>query len=382
MRQIFLVFIAYYGINCFSNVYFLFGPLYEQFGASPRQAGLFLSIFYMAMILCRPLGSWVMEHIGIRRALIGSSIVSALTGVGMALSVSNAAVLLFFRALSGVSVSVFIVATVAYQSMVLDAKSRGKGFALFATGSMIPMATVVPLAEWFLRQGWTALYLWLPTFVALLCLAVSMMLKDGSPTGKKKEEAWASYSELFRRRGVAALYVTGFLMSVADGCTICVASLAAERDVAASGFMVAVAVAAILIRTVGFKVMDMAPRILLAAPAAALMGFSLLAISFTSSAAPLIIFGCAFGLGIGMGYPTDLSLVGDLLPVEFHPKATGGLLLAIDCGWFLSPLIFGFLSPLLGAAGTFRLLGLFVGVAATAMQLMVWMPMSRRRASL
>ena len=122
-KQVLLVFLAYYGINCLSNVYFVFGPFYSASGASPRAVGLFLSIFYMAMIVCRPLGSWTMEGLGIRRALIGSSIISAAAAAGIALSISDPAILLIFRAISGISASVFIVATIAYQSMILDARS-------------------------------------------------------------------------------------------------------------------------------------------------------------------------------------------------------------------------------------------------------------------
>ena len=67
-RQIILIFLAYYGITCVSNIYFLFGPFYEKMGASPQAVGLFLSIFYLVMLLCRPLGSIVMEKFDIRLA--------------------------------------------------------------------------------------------------------------------------------------------------------------------------------------------------------------------------------------------------------------------------------------------------------------------------
>ena len=40
-RQIFLIFLAYYGMTCVSNAYFLFGPYYESLGATPQRAGLF-----------------------------------------------------------------------------------------------------------------------------------------------------------------------------------------------------------------------------------------------------------------------------------------------------------------------------------------------------
>ena len=82
-KQVLWVFLAYYGINCFSNVYFVFGPFYSGSGASPRAVGFFLSLFYMAMIICRPLGSWTMERLGIRRALVGSSLIAAAAAAGV-----------------------------------------------------------------------------------------------------------------------------------------------------------------------------------------------------------------------------------------------------------------------------------------------------------
>ena len=375
-KQVLLVFLAYYGVNCLSNVYFVFGPFYSESGASPRAVGLFLSIFYMAMIICRPLGSWTMERLGIRRALIGSSLISAAAAAGIALSLSDPAILLFFRAVSGISASVFIVATIAYQSMILDARTRGIGFALFTTGSMLPMATIVPLSEFLLKWGYTNYYLWLPVLVALICLAISLKVRDIVAETKDKP-VWGTYKNMLCCPGVKTLYITAFLMSLADGATLCAAALADDRGVPVSWFMISVAVAAVIIRTVGFRTMNNIPRILLAAPAAGLMGLSLFCLSFSSSWISFVLFGLIFGFGIGAGFPTDLSIIGDLLSIEYHPKATGSLLLAIDMGWVITPLIFGFISPLLGASGAFRLIGIFVLAGSLAMQLFCWMPLHK-----
>jgi len=380
-RQIILVFLAYYGVNCFANIYFIFGPLYQQYGATPRQVGFFMGVSFLAMIVCRPFGSLIMERIGMRRALIGGSLLCAATGAGMALSLRNTGALLFFRALSGVSISVYCVAAVSYQSMALDEETRGKGLALFATASIIPMATVVPFAEWLLRQGWTNLYIWLPVAVSCGCLVVSLAVSDGTSATVKRQKAWGRYADLFRVRGVKALYLTCFLMSIADGSTSCAAELAAEKAIPVSYFMVTVALAAAFIRTVGYRLMDRVPRMLLAAPAAALMGVSLVCMTFTNSTALFAVFGLTYGLGIGMGFPTDLALVGDLLPVEYHPKATGSLLLATDCGWFITPIIFGYISPLLGAGGSFRLIGTAVAVASMAVCFLIWRPLWNERRS-
>jgi MFS family permease len=102
-------------------------------------------------------------------------------------------------------------------------------------------------------------------------------------------------------------------------------------------------------------------------------------LSFSSGWLFFVLFGTLFGLGIGAGFPTDLSIIGDLLSTEYHPKATGSLLLAIDFGWVITPLIFGFISPLFGAAGSFRLIGLFVFVSSSAVQFLCWIPLWKCR---
>ena len=375
-RQIFLIFLAYYGITCVTNIYFLVGPFYERMGASPQAVGLFLSIFYMVMLLCRPLGSVVMERLDIRRSLIGSSLFCVAMAAGIALSLNSPLLLLFFRAMLGVSVSVFVVATVAAQSILLDERSRGIGFALFTTGSMLPLATVVPVSEWLLHHNFNELYIWFPALTALACAAVSCFVKDLSYSGKA-ERRWGRYSDLFKVKGVKVLLFTAATMSLADAMTISMASLANARSVSVSYFMIASAAAAVLIRTVGFRLIAGIPRVRLAAPAAALMGFALLGLSFSSTALMFVLFGLFFGVGIGIGFPTDLALVGDMLPAAYHPKATGLVLLVIDSGWMVSPLVYGCFSPYLGVSNTFRVMGLAVFAAASMLYLRYWLPVAQ-----
>lgn len=370
-REIFLIFLAYYGMTCVSNAYFLFGPFYESLGATPQRAGLFLSAFYMVTLFCRPLGSIVMERLDIRRTLIGSALLCAASTAGIALTLGGGASLLVFRALSGIFFSVFIVATVAAQSILLDEKSRGIGFALFTTGSMLPLATVVPLCEWFINGGFGSLYVWTPVIISLLCAAVGWMVSDLNYTGKEKS-AWGSYSGLFQTNGFAVLLLTAITMSFADAGTLSVASLAGERGVSVSYFMIASAAAAVAIRTLGFSLMSRAPRVKIAAPAVALMGFSLFGLAFCSSALAFTCFGALFGLAVGVAYPTNFSLVGDLMPPQYHPKATGLVLLVIDVGWIISPLICGFLAPVLGVSNTYRFTGLLVFTAAAAIYWKYW----------
>ena len=281
-----------------------------------------------------------MERLDIRRTLIGSAALCAAATAGIALSLDDGVPLLIFRALSGIFFSVFIVATVAAQSILLDEKSRGLGFALFTTGSMLPLATVVPFCEWLIKCGFGAVYLWTAPAISILCAAAGWKTGDLNYAGKEKSE-WGSYSDLFHTKGFPVLLLTAITMSLADAGTLSVASLAGARGVSVSYFMMASAASAVVIRTLGFGLISKAPRVKLAAPAVAVMGGALFGLAFCSSALSFAFFGALFGLGIGAAYPTNFSLIGDLTPPRLHPKATALVLLVIDVGWIVSPLIYG-----------------------------------------
>ncbi|MBQ9881538.1 MAG: MFS transporter [Synergistes sp.] len=373
--QILLLFTAYYCINCLSNAYFLFGPFYEKFGATPREVGLFFSVYYLSTLLCRPLGSAVMEKLDIKRTMTAGALLSAAASAGVALSLHNAPLLLLMRVLTGVGVSVMIVATLAAQSILLeDNKSRGFGIALFTTGSMFPIATAVPLCEWFLSHGWKKAYVWTPVLFALLGAAASIFVNDLKYSAKSGSK-WGRYSDLFRNRSVLLLLAIAAVMAVADAMTISIASLAKELGIAASCFMIAEGVSSVFIRTAGFRFISHIPRTKLAAPSAALMGLMLAAVSFSGSPLTFALCGLLFGLGIGIGFPTTIALVGDILPLRYYPKATGLVLLVIDIGWMLTPMIFGFVSPFFGTIGTFRVIGIFAFAASMLLYYMKWQKM-------
>ena len=54
-RQIFLIFLAYYGNDLrFRTPTSSSARTYESLGATPQRAGLFLSAFYMVTLFCPP----------------------------------------------------------------------------------------------------------------------------------------------------------------------------------------------------------------------------------------------------------------------------------------------------------------------------------------
>ena len=377
-KQLLRLFLAVFVIHCFSNLYFLFGPFYEARGATSQEAGWFLSLFYIATLLCRPLGSFALERFGVRGTLMGSAALCAAGSAGIALSLDSPLILLALRALTGIGFSAFVVGAMAYQSLVIPPQMRGASFALVTTGSMAPLATIVPLADWMVHQGHVTLYLWTAPLLGLLCIGLGYLVQAPGRVPPPRP-AWGSYRDLLHLPGIPVLVFSAFFLALCDATTLCVASLAQDRGVLVSSFMVANAVAAVLVRTLGFRLMDRVPRTLLAAPAFGIMAGALLGMSFSASNGAFFAWGLLFGLGIGIGFPTYLSLIGDLAPERFHPKGTASVLLSIDIGWALTPLLFGYLSPGLGTSGTFRLVALLGGAVALLAHRFLWLPLHQRR---
>ena len=69
------------------------------------------------------------------------------------------------------------------------------------------------------------------------------------------------------------------------------------------------------------------------------------------------------------------------MPPQYHPKATGLVLLVIDVGWIVSPLMYGYISPVLGASNTYRFTGLFVFAVTAVIYWKYWRVFTPRAAS-
>lgn len=97
-------------------------PVYSKhFGASPRQAGLLISVYSLASVLSAPVWGWISDRLGRKRVLLaaiaGSTVGSLFTAVAGSLGLLFAA-----RAVDGLSGGVTTVASAAVGDMTDDAE--------------------------------------------------------------------------------------------------------------------------------------------------------------------------------------------------------------------------------------------------------------------
>ena len=378
-RSLSLLVAAGFGVFSFANVFYFLANLLGMRGVSPQAAGFAVSIFYVATTLFRPAGGWLVENLGLRTTLVGSALVGFAGSAGLALAGGNLPLVLACRVLMGIGYSAFIVAFSAYQNLAIPPERRGFAFALTTVGLMMPLVFVVPLADWLLRHGHVAAYLSISPVMALFCAAVGWSFgKVTIAPHSESRQAWGTYGELFRLPPVRALLVSMFLLSLTDSLTLCLGALLVGQGLVPSAFIAPSAVSAVLIRLATLRVIDRIPRPRIAAPCFGLMAVSLAALSLAGPNATIALCGVVFGVGVGLGFPAHLAMVGDMTPEPLRPKATAMVWFAMDSGWAVTPFIFGLLSPLLGNAAAFGGYAAVMLAGAAAAWQFLWRPALRK----
>ncbi|MDR3076884.1 MAG: MFS transporter, partial [Synergistaceae bacterium] len=178
-RQLFSVFLLVYAIHCVEQTYFIYGNVLESYGFSPQMTGKALGSFFIAIMAARPVGSWMIENLGIRRSLIWGGAM-ALAGCSVLFFTRSVIGIYAGRILSGLAFGVFTLGIYSYQALVTKPEQRGKFFALTMPGGVLPMATITPLGEWLFMGGHVKSYLALGPIVGAACLFLGMRTASDS----------------------------------------------------------------------------------------------------------------------------------------------------------------------------------------------------------
>jgi MFS family permease len=344
---------------------------------SQATVGWILGAFYAASTLPRPLMALLVEHLPFRTTLTGAALCGVVGSTGLALSGASLPLLILSRLLMGFGFGLFLVSLTTYQTIVIPREVRGGAFALITIGAMAPFLCVVPLLDWLLQHNGYAVYLWFGPLVALACAVVGMTFAsvDRKEGLSRKGAGWGTYSQLFRLTRARVLFLAVFIYGMTDAAVISIPVLALSKGLLSSYFMVTFAVAAILTRLAGFRAMDAFPRAVAYTVAAAWNSLSLFGTSFSTSSLAFAFWGLLYGIGVGVGFPLSLAIIGDAAPPELNPKAAAVVWFILDGCFFLIPVVVGYLSTLLGVAGAFRFLPGLLFFAAPAVYFLLWRPL-------
>lgn len=368
-----------FAITSFSYVYFLL-PLYLDNAGLKSQAtiGWILGAYYAGATLPRPFMALLVERMPFRVSLSGAAVICAVGSAGLALSGVSVPLLFLSRILMGFGFGFFLVSLTTYQTMVIPREVRGGAFALITIGAMAPFLCVVPFVDWLLRRGGFGLYVWLGPAVAIICAFVGASFSRVDRERMRGSAEWGSYSQLFGLSGAKVLFLAVFIYGMTDAAIISISTLAMSKGQVSSYFMFPFAVGAIAVRLAGFRLMDVFPRDVMYTAVTSLTSLALFGTSFSDSPAAFVFWGFIYGLGIGVGFPLSLAMIGDVAPPELCPKATALVWFILDGCFFLTPVVLGYASSFLGVAGAFRAVPGVLFFAAPAVYFFLWKPLKKR----
>ncbi|MDR2780301.1 MAG: MFS transporter [Synergistaceae bacterium] len=367
------LFLPLYMIHCMEQIYFIYGTVLESYGLSPATIGNILGSFFLAIMLVRPAGGWMMENLGIKNTLTAGS-VFGFVGCGVLFFAESVPVLFAGRIISGAAFGIFTSAIYSYQGLIASEKTRGRLFSLTGSGGVLPTATVTPFGEWLVLSGHTNLFLAMGPLICVICFLLGKKIIVHKTPYASEGKTWGTYRGLLASKPFVMLAITGIMMALVDASSTSISLFASERGLVTSYFLASFSIAAVLVRAAGAKILNVLPRLVCVAPCGMLMGVSLLVIALMPSNTSFIVCGALFGIGIGAGFPMMLASLSDILPPELRPKATASALLLYDAGWTATPLLVGYLTPAFGRAGTFTALAVITFIALAALTIFYWIP--------
>jgi MFS family permease len=375
-RALASVFLPFFAIHCVEGIYFVYGNLLKRYGFSSQATGWILGIFFLSMMASRTFGGWTIENFGVRKTLEWSSAVS-FAGCMMFFFKTSITALFLGRILTGAAFGVYTMALYSYQAMTASEKERGRDFAVMVCGGILPVATICPIGEWLLIGSMENLFLSIGPILSVVCWRLGRKLGDPAYSPKKKgaDEHWGTYGDLLSSKAFLFLIATGILLSMVDAFLLSVSMLAADKGTVASYFLVSVSAVAVFVRVAGAHAINSIPRAVIIMPCGMLMAAAAIFISLFPSNSSFLIGGIVTGLGIGMAWPMYHALISDTLDVHLRPKGTAVALLIYDFGWFLMPLLIGYVSPVLGIASTFMAISLFAMILMALLQFLHWVPL-------
>jgi len=373
------LFLPFFLIHCVQQIYLTYAILLRNYRLSYETTGWIIGIYALAAMLTRPLGGWLLENFGIRKMLVWSGILSFI-GCSFLFFKDSTALLLIGRAASGAAFGIYSMGLFSHQALCVSEKRRGAMFSLLVIGSVLPTGTVVPLGEWFLYGSRYMIYLAIGPALSLVCcfLGGKVNIAPVKEIRNGGENTWGTYSGLFSSRSFLFLALTGTVIALVDALTIKISLLAYENELVTSYFFISVCITAIIVRLPGASLLNKLPRVLLLAPFGILMCCSMILMSFFPSNAALITGGILFGIGIGAGWPMYHALISDLLGPMLRPKGTATALFLYDVGFFVTPLLVGYLLPRYGTTWAFAIIAFAAGGILILLELFYWLPFYRK----
>lgn len=345
---------------------FLIYPIYlTKIGINPIYIGMLMSLFYLANMAVRPVGSTILEILSIRKAAWLTFLLLLISSIGLTFSIDPKLIGLC-RLLGGLGYGIGTVSLTAYQSLIVPERIRGGAFAWISVFYVSPQLLFVPIASYFLKTNRDVLYLLMFSLFSILFLLTALFLTDIKnikieDDNSKNSIVWGSYRELFRVRGIFTYIISILAFSMINGTILMyVSSLSNEKGLNPSLFLSTNASVALMIRIAGNRIMNQLNRYRWLGISLLSMAISTFLLGYSSNSIHLVLLSLTYGSGMAISFPFLLAIASDITPISLRPKASAVAWIMMDLGYILAPLIIGFTSSTRDISYSFKFISLLL----------------------
>jgi MFS family permease len=323
--------------------FFAFPLQVVRWGYSTMIVALLAFAMDGTLVAVRPVVKWLIDRFMAKNSLVLSSAFLVVTVLMLFVAGDSLPLLLFAKAMHGVSLSIFLVANLVYLHVVLPPEMTRRGMLWLGTTAMLPELFMISYAEWAITSErlW-AYYGMLLVLATGACVLSALLTPRSAKPGKRVTMGFLIKERPFRKLA---------LMTFSQALIICmtnnfIALLLGERGVGVSAFFVPFALGTLLLRGPLATLVDARdPRgILFAGFCVVAVSTAGLALSYTG----VVTAAFAFLLGIGFAplQSTVIALALNAYPQDRTAVITG-IMTAEDTAWATGPLVGG----LLGSVG-------------------------------
>lgn len=317
-------------------------PIYiVLLGIPEAQLGIVLGVFTISAVIARLLVGREIDRRGRRWFLLAGPVVFFCAS-GFYNWARDFGTLVAVRLLHGAGMAIFSVAAIAIVADLAPPFRIGEALGYFSTLGALSMLIAPPLGmALYEGSGFTVMFIFAAS-LALAALAIFLPVEetvDPAAISSNQDRKTIVFS-----RG--ALYPS-FLMaalSITFGSVYSFVPLyALEKGMANPGFFYTVySIGAAVSRLIAGPLSDRWGRTAVAVPAMVISSVGTALLAMVSSTPTFLVLAVVYGFGFGGAFPVFSAMVVDRVPIEELGAAMGVFTAAVDLGWGLGTVIWGF----------------------------------------
>ena len=324
-------------------------------GASTTMTGFLSGMFFGVALAIRPVSGPMITKMDKRKLLMGVFALGFIAQIGYA-AFQNLPMFIVFRFINGAQYSFVGSLIMTRVGDILPAEKMVSGMGIYGIGGAIGMSLAPAIGSWILDFG-QARYGDIVGFRILFLYAAAMMIVAIipcllSPPDKKKTEAELAaigkwYHNIATVKAIPIATVAFFSVVAYSVYNAYIIEFAKERGIPnASLFFTVLAIGLLVTRPIMGMMTDRFGIKRLVLPGFALFAGSFLIVGYSWSLGLILVAAAVAAIGYGTTQPTSQALVVRVVPPVKRAVATNTYYVGVDLGFFLGPLVGGYVIEL------------------------------------